>query len=587
MPTMNKKDIAIKTGISEPDLDSIALLHKAITPDPEAGIVPELSLTEKNNIETFLLKSIGDMALNKKLLLLEALKPQDTKIGLRTIELLKSFTFKSRRWPDTRPQMETLYENFNAAFRENITLAEPGKMTLSQYGALADLSSVANIFKNFNLGDLKNPDLIELEQASIQAKEIVDALKDNFSTAFKMPEVGTLLFKDPVAKADLHGKTLGIFDKIVSGPGTHAAIGIPTDTGPIISHTDAEYRRDSFGLSEFLYNDIYRIKLDALIAPEVQTYLRENLGEHWLRDIEKEYGSIQRELHDAKRRGNIDILMSRYSAEMRDKYGNMRYLLMGLSPFSAQHINPLMRDHTDVSIRDRMFARTNFQREDTDNIRIICSEFVGYCTIATIKELNDRTIAALKEKGCNEIPSTLIETPISENEVLFLLSPRRLLDVLQERGALERVVAPKNIANVVATKGQKPPYDYAIIQAAVNSPETLKQIIKTLPEDTFIDAVNAKNSAGDRLLHLAASNPESLRIILEAIPEDMREAALTATNDADETVFSKIAPHIESITAIKGLIPASLTSSPYKLRLQQESSQANEDEDNEQFFDCI
>ncbi|MBI2785388.1 MAG: hypothetical protein HYX60_03400 [Legionella longbeachae] len=175
----------------------------------------------------------------------------------------------------------------------------------------------------------------------------------------------------------------------------------PTKGALMFPHAHVGYRRNEFDYMEFLYSEEYRVKLEKLIDPDLHEYLKktEHLGENWLQHLEHKFAVIQRELHDVQLMGPID-----------------RVIMYGSS-----------------SIKD------DFYGEKHNASSLICSSFVGICTIAAIKELNDAIIQELKDKGAENIPATLICTPFSNSEKLKSLSPENLLSALDKYGALERV----------------------------------------------------------------------------------------------------------------------------------------------------
>lgn len=68
---------------------------------------------------------------------------------------------------------------------------------------------------------------------------------------------------------------------------------------------------------------------------------------------------------------------------------------------------------------------------------IICSPFVGICTVKAIKALNAQIVQELKNKGVQEIPPHILQLPISEK--IKSLSPADFIDVLDKCQALERL----------------------------------------------------------------------------------------------------------------------------------------------------
>ncbi|CAM3043524.1 Uncharacterised protein [Legionella steigerwaltii] len=157
-------------------------------------------------------------------------------------------------------------------------------------------------------------------------------------------------------------------------------------------------QKDAFNLVEFLYSEEFRIKLDKLIErDETKEFLKEHLGDDWLQQLENKFGIIQREIHD------------------------------------AQLIGPAHQElvHQDTS------AQELFRAEDKSPVTLICSPFVGNCTMAVVRELNTQIMQELQNKGVTENPSSLLQLPV--NDEVGALSPSRFIDALDKWGALERI----------------------------------------------------------------------------------------------------------------------------------------------------
>ncbi|KTD00469.1 hypothetical protein OQJ19_07035 [Fluoribacter gormanii] len=355
---MTKEEIIQGTGLSREDLDVLVLLESVIQADTQGQGV-ELAATEENNIIAFLEKAIGNMQLNKQLLELGKLAQHDTGIGFSVINMMRNVTFKSRHWHE-------------------IHADDRHQLTLSQLGALSDLASLTRDLVAFERAGLirENSSLAELYHDAQQA------LKEGFS-------------KD----LDVSSKAMDFEIKATQG-------------APMFHHTN--YQKDEFVLSEFLYSEEYKIKLDKLIEhDETKEFLKKHLGDDWLQQLEHKFGVIQREIHDAQLIGPIYHGMS----------------------------------HQDAT------AQEQFQAEDKSPATLICSPFVGISTMAAIQELNIQVTQELKNKGVQEIPSPLLQLPV--NEKLDALSPAHFINALDKCRALERLPGQATIMMKERLSGAK------------------------------------------------------------------------------------------------------------------------------------
>ncbi|QEY49931.1 hypothetical protein [Legionella longbeachae] len=337
---MKREEIIQAIGMSSDDLDTLCLLDRLIAISSEPPL--ELGAAEKNRVVSFLEKSIGNMELNQKLLELGKLKQQDTGVSFKVNRLLRRLTFKSRHWHEIRFSQ---YEN----------------ITLAKRGALFDLASLIS-------------DLSLLERMGL----IIDSslLSQIYKDAKKASEEG--FSKELTAYSDM------VFEvKAMKGE-------------PMVPHMN--YRKDEFVLTEFLYSEEYRIKLDKFIQnDETKRVLKKYFGDDWLQQLENKFDVLQREIHDTKL------------------------------------IGPLHRGDFHSGTR----AQKHYQAKWRSPAMIICSPFVGICTVKAIKALNAQIVQELKNKGVQEIPPHILQLPISEK--IKSLSPADFIDVLDKCQALERL----------------------------------------------------------------------------------------------------------------------------------------------------
>jgi hypothetical protein len=256
--------------------------------------------------------------------------------------------------------------------------------------------------------------------------------------------IGAVVFDDTVKKSEIYGKTLEFFEQSIIHLVTkfsHVSKGISVEKeGKFenkISHINPNYQQDKFDLRSFLYSDIYQIKLENLIKPQVKTLLQEHLGPNWLSEVEQMFGIIERQIHDVDRSARMHIIAE----------GSIgRFAQIATSGLQGGHQTFFMNDHENTEVRDDIFGKGKWESlAKRPESRLLCSEFIGKTIIASIQELNDQLKKILTEKGVSNIPFPLVKNPISESEKLHLLTPERLLKVLLEKNAVERVSAPDEV----------------------------------------------------------------------------------------------------------------------------------------------
>lgn len=436
-----------ETGIDQSILEGIRDLQ--IKLDDEKA---ELNSQQIESIQTMLESMIGDMEINKQLAIIAPLSKQDTGIGSVNTSALKDMSYRTRNLAVIDSEMDKIWSNFQEVASGKKVLEENEKITLRQYGMLYDLANLNKSLEKFNnMGLIKgNASLEKLYARTQQASTMVSHMDQSFNQDFKMP-VGAVVLDNTQKKSAIYGKELGFFDKIIAFFVTkfgHASKGMSVEkngqTQNKISHINPTYQEENVSLRNYLYSDVYKVKIDNLIDNDTKTLLKEKLGDDWLAQVERKYAGIERQIHDGARslHGHIDADDSK-----------ARFSQIATVGLQGGHKNFVMRDHTNSNVRDEVFGRGQWAQEGRrESAKMLCSEFVGKTVIAAVEELNDVLAAELREKGVEEIPEPLIKSPISEREKLHLLTPERLLHAMEERGAVEKVATPSSISQFV-TKG--------------------------------------------------------------------------------------------------------------------------------------
>lgn len=413
--------------------------------DAKTALTPD----EIKDIQDLLVDSIGNVEFNKKLSILAPYSGRDTGLSIAAM-LLKDFTYRTRNWDKISSDIDNIYTNFQDVAFEGNYLNERNKISLKKYGILYDLGNLNATMEKLNNMDLirENKTLETLSEHAAHAAEICSHLDQTFNAKFKLP-TGSVVFDDTYKKSEIYGKSMNSFENIIAMAITkygHASKGISTVKNKI-SHINPTYLEENFSLRNYLYSDIYQIKLDKLIEKENQELLRQELGEQWLIQLELMYSNIERDIHDG-----AELLHGDIAAEG----GKVRFAMIGTSYLHGGHQNKFITHHTNAAIRDQIYGKGKWAEVEKKAPRkLVCSEFVGMTVIAAIEELNTVVKQQLQEKGVENIPDTIIISPISEYEKLYLLTPQRLFAAMDERDALEKVETPREISKLVTKKPEQ------------------------------------------------------------------------------------------------------------------------------------
>ncbi|BBB15356.1 uncharacterized protein RVIR1_08730 [Candidatus Rickettsiella viridis] len=403
-----------------------------------------ISDAQLKDIQTLLAECLGDMDMNTKIDSLTNQSPNDTGISSNTIAFIKTFTYRTRHLSKIANDLDTIFERFQQAKSGKLLKAHE-KITLEQYGILYDLAHLNPYVKLMDAVKLifDNETLEQLLCITNNAQTIIGHLDDTFAQSFKMP-IGSVVFNNTSARALIHQTHLNFFDKLTAfvTKFDHVSKGILSSEGiNKISHIIPTYKEEELTLHEYLYSDIYKIKLEKMIAPSSQKILKEKLGDNWLKQLEDAYSIIEGKLHD---KASAQYL--HFTANMN----NRKAIEIATTWLQGGHKNLFFRDHSNEDFRDHFFNHFFSDSSNKPETRILCSQFVGISLIAAVQELNLQINEALTKKGVTELPKNIIKSPISKREKLYLLTPERLLDAMKKRGVLEKVPMPAEVSKFIA-----------------------------------------------------------------------------------------------------------------------------------------
>jgi hypothetical protein len=318
---------------------------------------------------------------------------------------------------------------------------------------LYDLANLNSLMEHYDqLGLIKgNKKLEDLYVQTQRASTMISHFDSTFSQSFKMP-AGVIVLENTKQKALIKNTAMSFFDKIAVFFVTkfaHVSKGIGDENK--VSHIQPHYKREELTYREYLYSDMYQIKIENLIDEKNKKLLKEKLGDDWPRQLQEKFAKIERDIHEK----SIEDKDKDFVHSVGCDGTTQRYAKLATTKLQGGHKNLFQADHKNKDIRDEVFRKDHWVNAGGQIVtNLICSEFVGKTIIAAVQELNDVVVQQLKEKGVENPPDLLIKSPISEKEKLHLLTPERLLVAMQERGAVEQLeVSPE--LNKFVSKGEQ------------------------------------------------------------------------------------------------------------------------------------
>lgn len=418
-------------GISNKNLIALKLLSYYARPE----ITEKPSEEEKIIVQDFLKAIVGDMKFNKALIkILDKSSANDdyvSGISKGMVRNLMTYTYKTRHLDLFTAAFNKLKSNYEK-FQRKTKVQEEDKISLSEYSTILDVSKlqpIINLF--FQKGFLDGDD--DLEKINMQVSESAQIMQEielefskSFSAADKMP--GKIVLDNRKKKSSVYGDCLSFFEKIVYifiTKHKHAAKLFTTkEQASSLSHLNPSALDGQFNMRSYLYADIYKIKIEALIPAEQKIKLQKAFGDKWLAVVNGMYGEIEREIHD-----NTVGRFSKLSASPESEQNKSG--VVSLVPFGLGHKKFSSNDFNEI--REQIFS----QFYSTGQHNLLCSEFVAHTTIAALSELNRRLDLKLREKDIQP-GGQIIKIPFGKHEDLHRMHPDRLLHVLKKAGCVEK-----------------------------------------------------------------------------------------------------------------------------------------------------
>ncbi|MHB1948302.1 MAG: hypothetical protein ACYCQI_09340 [Gammaproteobacteria bacterium] len=467
-------DTVSQFGVTNRQLTGLKLLSKITREKDEYKISDE----EKQFLNAFIKSSYGDMRLNEAIR--KNILPHgyaETLIDGLACSYMQAFAYRTRR---IKTFNEVVFDKAVRLFEilNQDKIAKPKeRLTIGEFAILRDIATQKELFDMLNKNGLLDNDveLQKLYEKMIQADKIVRYLDNEFKEKFKFPS-GAIIFDSTAKKAEIYDKSIDLAAFIQQTFATeygHVSKGYTvlkspkSPKSPKISDADKKkseekdlktevsqkihinpgVAKEEFNLLEFLYSDVYVIKLDKLISAEKKELLRKCYGEDWLEKINAEYQKIERELHDKQFQVSASGTLTQITSGVLTLSYFNRFSKMIPFDFIKKHF---VDTHQDIHQRfifsaglwDKSTGKTK------KGVRMLCSEFVGYLTITALVELNKRIEEQLFKNGF-PVTNNVIKIPIDESEYLHGMHPERLLTILKECDCVERLAGPRSFHRMI------------------------------------------------------------------------------------------------------------------------------------------
>ncbi len=419
------------------EIAGIKLLSLVSPDNPNSKeIVEKLSEEQKDFLNEFITKSLGNMVLNEKLrkfgkdrkLINELFQKDDlSRYGpgfAQSMSRLSTFTYKTRHHEKYDDIAKQFISNINIRIRGIFKSFRRKKITLAQFGILSEIDKVRTILPK----DIYKKN--EYLNSMFEKAEKVHPTISRFSSSFdnNLAKSHSMIATMNMSKyTELQGKKLTFMQKLRKWITKHdhtSLIYRKHEGGPLTqSHLNYKVQSDRFDYGQYLYSDIYKLKLSNLINSKGRIELEKKLGPNWEELVCEKYKRIERRLHD-----NAVTSFDRIKVPTASGF-KLRGIL------SKFKFKTVLWKNDFENIRADMFDNHTYSvlSGNVEHAEMLCSDFAAKTIIATIMQLN-------KELGSPEAKKDrYIKVPFGKNEHLHTLTPDRMIKQLKKYNAIEKV----------------------------------------------------------------------------------------------------------------------------------------------------
>ncbi len=431
----------VVAGFTNYEITGIRLLSLVNPKNPNSEeVVKRLSKAEIDFLNEFIAKSMGDMGLNKKLrdisensdALDDLIQQCDLQYYrgefVQSMYELSTFTYKTRHHDRYNDIAKQFISNINSKMSGFFSSFRRKKITLAEFGVLSDIDKVSNILPASVYEN--NEDLLFLFGQAKLAHPTIEKFRSSFQD--NLAKSHSMIATINMSKyAQLQGKKLTLMQRLRRWITKHDHTSIiyrkEDGAGLTQSHLNFNVEENKFSYGEFLYSDIYKIKITNLISSERKAELKQQLGSNWEEQICDMFKQIERDIHDnaVTKFDRIQVPTAR-GFRIRGIFSKFKYKSVWTNDFEQ-----IRKDMTGITYKSLP--------GNTGNAEMLCSTFAANVVIASIMELNNQLGSPKNKKD------RYVKVPFGKNEDLRTLTPDRLIKQLRKYDAVEKVVPDPDI----------------------------------------------------------------------------------------------------------------------------------------------
>lgn len=394
-------------------------------------------------VEEFLFSGFGDKKLNENLLQLKKNPPYG--YDKQFLENLRYFTHKTRNMAEFQKILRK-FEMISLKLKNGQEVPQKEMASLREYAIFQDMIKLVPIMDMIQQKmQFRNPSKFSALHADIiKADSINNDLTSTLATTLAPPTPGVLMFSHIKKTVEYKARSMSVFERLMSALVSkygHAAKLYNKDKAQNMaaSHLNPAPNLDEFTPADYLYCDVFRIKIENLITSENKRQLQLLYGNKWLDVVNQKYSQIERQIHD-------QTLTNYAGLSAGGDIRRAKTALAAVVPFGLGHKKTSKTHYS--KIHEQMMG--SYYKDKAGSM--LCSEFVAKTTIAALVELENQIKEEAKKNPLVNFKGTMVKIPISEHEKLSKLDPERFLKILKDKKCVERVETPKEYKRFVRSK---------------------------------------------------------------------------------------------------------------------------------------
>lgn len=393
------------------------------------------TILETKIVQDFLRRARGDMEINAALKKIYTSAGDIMPTGFSTEDQTNSFfavvneimayTYKTRHLETFTQAFPKLVNNFNN-WEKNLPSAKESRISLQEYSSVHAVSRIKSVLKNLEQnGFLAGAqDLVMLSNQSNKSFEMLSKMEKSFQIPITT-KPGRIVLSNAKKVSCILGECMSFFEKMVAkfiNKHLHASKVYTRTQGEFQSHIfNMGPDNNQFEMRDYLYSDIYRIDIGALIPSEQRSNLNKVFGAKWEHVISNMYANIERQIHDSTQEKFRSLSAGSKWEQYKSGLASL-FFGLGHKKFQANDFD---------KIHDQVFS----QFYQTGKHHMLCSEFVAHTTIAALVELNRKLETIMIARDPN-FRGPVIKIPFGKHEDLRRMYPDRLLKVLRDHHCL-------------------------------------------------------------------------------------------------------------------------------------------------------